>query len=189
MDDEGGDAPCWAERVCDRCGALVDAAGHLCPSVTRPVRRTIAGFHQDPAGDWVAELSCLHNQHVWHRPPFQVRPWVLVEDGRTAHLGTDIDCPLCARAELPEGLRVVRTAGPFDETTLPAALRGNHLVAEGTWARLQVTDGAVELFMQTEPPTAVRLRAGDRQPIPPGVAHALTLDGPVRLTIDFLVAG
>jgi tellurite methyltransferase len=65
------------------------------------VRRTIAGFHQDDEGDWVAELSCLHNQHVRHRPPFQDRPWVMTEAGRASHIGTGIDCPLCDRSEPP----------------------------------------------------------------------------------------
>ena len=43
--------------------------------------RTIDGFHLDDAGDWVAELSCLHGQHVRHRPPFRDRAWVETEDG------------------------------------------------------------------------------------------------------------
>lgn len=32
----------------------------------RDVRRRIVGFHQDEGGDWVAELSCMHRQHVRH---------------------------------------------------------------------------------------------------------------------------
>jgi hypothetical protein len=63
------------------------------------VGRTITGFHQDEEGDWVAELSCGHNQHVRHRPPFQIRAWVLEADGRADRLGTAIDCPPCDRAE------------------------------------------------------------------------------------------
>jgi hypothetical protein len=101
---QGGDPPCWAELVCDRCGALVDGGvAHACPEAPVPVRRTIVGFHQDPAGDWVAELSCRHNQHMRHNPPFQFRPWVLIDESRAARLGTDIGCLPCARAELPEG--------------------------------------------------------------------------------------
>ena len=59
------------------------------------MQRTIIGFHQDEDGDWVAELSCLHNQHVRHRPPFQQRPWVLDESQRAARVGAELDCPLC----------------------------------------------------------------------------------------------
>jgi tellurite methyltransferase len=185
--DEGGDAPCWAESVCEACGALVDTGGHACPRV-RPIRRSIVGFHQDPLGDWVAELSCLHSQHQRHRPPFQMRPWVLSTEGREAHLGTGIDCPPCARAELPNDLIVARTAGPFDAAGMPAGLLANHVVAEGRWGCLHVVEGTVTFSMQTDPPTVVRLRAGDRQPIPPGIPHALTIDGPVRLSVDFLKA-
>ena len=65
------------------------------------MKRAIAGFHQDDQGDWVAELSCLHNQHVRHRPPFQERPWVVTEAGRAGRIGTELDCPLCDRGEPP----------------------------------------------------------------------------------------
>ena len=83
--------------------------------------RTIDGFHLDEHGDWVAELSCLHNQHVRHRPPFWDRPWVTHASGREERIGSEIDCPLCDRAELPPGLDIARTAGPFDAASVPAA--------------------------------------------------------------------
>jgi hypothetical protein len=41
--------------------------------------------------------------------------------------------------------------------------------------------------MDTAPSTRVRLRAGDRQAIPPGVLHALLVDEPMLVEIDFLV--
>lgn len=59
------------------------------------MQRTIRGFHQDADGEWVAELDCGHDQHVRHRPPFQVRPWILSADERAARIGTVRDCPLC----------------------------------------------------------------------------------------------
>lgn len=148
--------------------------------------RTIDGFHQDDEGDWVAELSCLHNQHVRHQPPLQER-WVASEAGRAAHLGAQLDCPLCDRLELPAALELVRTAGPFDADTLPAALRRAHFVADRTWGLLRVLEGEVVFAIETTPPLSARLDAGDEQPIPPALAHLLRVDAPVRLTIDFLV--
>ena len=150
------------------------------------MRRTIEGFRQDGAGEWVAELSCLHGQHVRHRPPFQERPWVVSEAGRAERIGADLDCPLCDRAQLPDGLMVARTAGPFDATTLPAGLRRAHRVAEHTWGRLRVVEGCVRFTLATEPPTDAVLVAGDHQAIPPGVDHAVSGDGPVRLVVEFL---
>ena len=152
------------------------------------MRRVIVGFHQDEDGDWVAELSCLHGQHVRHQPPFQQRPWVLDESQRAARIEAALDCPLCDRAELPEGLRLVRTAGPFEADTLPPGLRTAHTVAEGTWGCLRVQEGSLLFSMESEPPISIRVEAGSRQPIPPGVRHALTTDGPVRLTVDFLIS-
>jgi tellurite resistance-related uncharacterized protein len=182
--DEGGDAACWADRVCDRCGRISDGP-HSCQPEVGPVTRVIDGFHQDEEGDWVAELSCLHNQHVRHRPPFVLRPWVQTAEGRSGRVGTPIECPLCARAELPEGLVAVRRAGPFDERTTPSALRHDHVIAERTWGLLQVLDGQLGFQMESFHAT---LRAGDQQPIPPGVRHLVELDHPARFRVDFLRA-
>jgi tellurite resistance-related uncharacterized protein len=154
--------------------------------VDQPVRRRITGFHEDDDGDWVAELDCLHTQHVRHRPPFQDRPWVLTEAGRAEHLATELDCPLCDRAELPEGLVVERTAGPFDEITLPAGLLRAHRIPSGTWGRLRVLEGSVDFLINTDPPAEHHLDAGQTQPIPPDVSHELRPKGPVRLVVDFL---
>lgn len=151
------------------------------------MRRAITGFHEDGQGDWVAELSCLHGQHVRHQPPFRDRAWVTTEAGRTGRLGTELDCPLCDRAEPPDGLVLARRAGPFDEDTLPAGLRRTHLVADGTWGELRVDAGSVRIELDTEPVIDRVLAAGEHQAIPPLVPHRLHLDGPVVLAVDFLV--
>ena len=150
--------------------------------------RTIEGFHQDDEGEWVAELSCLHGQHMRHQPPFRDRAWVTTEEGRAAHISSEIECPLCDRAELPDGLVLARTAGPFDQDTLPAGLRRDHRVAEHTWGRLRVLEGSVRFTMATNPPIERVAAAGDEQAIPPGVAHALQVSGPMAVAVDFLVA-
>jgi len=134
----------------------------------------------------VAELSCLHSQHIRHQPPFQLRPWVSSAEGRAARVGTAIDCFQCARAELPDGLRLVRTAGPFDATSVPAGLLADHVVAEGRWGLLRVIEGTVTFSLDTDPRSVIRLAAGERHAIPPGIRHALTIDGPVLVAVDFL---
>jgi tellurite resistance-related uncharacterized protein len=83
-------------------------------------------------------------------------------------------------------VHLIRTAGPFTDTSLPAALRQRHRVAEGTWGSLRVLEGTAGFELETEPPIARRLVAGDRQAIPPSVPHKLTIEGPVELAIDFL---
>jgi hypothetical protein len=55
----------------------------------------IVAFHQDEHGDWVADLACGHGQHVRHRPPWELRPWVATEAGRRAHLGRLLRCVRC----------------------------------------------------------------------------------------------
>ncbi len=59
------------------------------------MQQPIVGYHMDDEKDWVARLACGHNQHVRHRPPWQLRPWVLTEAGRRSHLGTVLDCVKC----------------------------------------------------------------------------------------------
>ena len=112
---------------------------------------------------------------------------MMTDAGRAGRLGSELDCPLCDRAELPDGLDVVRTGGPFDATTLPAGLRKAHRVANGVWGRLRVIEGSAALTVETGPRLEVRLGAGNSQPIPPGVPHAVSVDGPVVLVLDFLV--
>jgi len=65
------------------------------------LKQAIIGFHQDELGDWVAELACFHGQHVRHQPPFINRPWVVTETGRSAMLGTELNCVRCDRNEPP----------------------------------------------------------------------------------------
>jgi tellurite methyltransferase len=102
----------------DRDGARDRLVGVASARVTRlNVLRHIEGFHQDTEGDWVAELDCLHRQHVRHRPPFQKRPWVLpATAGRS---GSACRIAPLRSAELPDHLTVARIVGPFDEDTMP----------------------------------------------------------------------
>ena len=150
------------------------------------MNRTIAGFHQDDAGEWVAELSCLHTQHVRHRPPFRLAAWVLDDAERVARIGTLLDCPLCGRAELPEGLRVARATETWDERTMPVALRAAHRVAAGTWGRLRVQQGRIRLRLQTDPPLELLVGPENLQPIPPEVEHEVEPLGEVRFSVEFL---
>lgn len=59
------------------------------------VQRAIVGYRQDGHGAWIAELACGHARHVRHRPPFDLRPWILDAEGRRRRLGTPIECGLC----------------------------------------------------------------------------------------------
>jgi hypothetical protein len=60
--------------------------------------RRIVGFRRDEEGVWVADLECGHAQHVRHDPPWQLRPWVLTEEGRRRFMGATLNCVLCTSA-------------------------------------------------------------------------------------------
>lgn len=73
-----------------------------------PERRIVS--FSEPAADagdrgWVAALSCGHRRDIRHRPPAEVRPWVLDAEGRASHLGSWIECPECE--DEPEGGEMV----------------------------------------------------------------------------------
>ncbi|HTQ99023.1 MAG TPA: DUF3565 domain-containing protein [Candidatus Acidoferrum sp.] len=59
------------------------------------MEQPIAGYHQDDAGHWVAELACGHFQHVRHDPPWQNREWVTSAAGRAGMLGLRLRCKKC----------------------------------------------------------------------------------------------
>ena len=84
---------------------LVDAimAGFGIPqSLGDDEEQPITGFHQDEAGDWVAELVCGHYQHVRHQPPWINRPWVMTVQGRQEKLGRSLNCRKCAEGAPPD---------------------------------------------------------------------------------------
>lgn len=150
------------------------------------VERAITGFHPDGEGEWVAELACGHDQHVRHRPPFPVRAWVEAEGTRTERIGSTLACPLCERAEMPDGLRSVRTGPEWTDANVPGALLGAHRVGPGTWGRLRVLEGTLRFVLLTEPAYDVVLHPGTEAALPPEIPHYVTPLGPVRFAIDFL---
>lgn len=150
------------------------------------VHRTMTGFHRDDDGDWVAELSCLHTQHIRHQPPFSEAAWIEDAEERRRRVGEPLDCPLCDRAELPEGLHTTRTTATWDASTVPAALRRAHRVAAGTWGLLEVEAGAVRFVADTNPPIDATVTPGRPQPIPPEVDHHVAPDEGARFHVTFL---
>lgn len=143
---------------------------------------TIAGFHQDEAGDWVAELACGHGQHMRHKPPWLVRDWVATERGRRAKLGQLIECSLCEDIVMPPAAREYKRVGPFTEQTLPSGLLGEHRTKSGTWARVVVSEGQLEYRVRGR----VRLLGpGDVGLVEPEVPHRVKPLGTVIVHVEF----
>jgi len=66
------------------------------------MQQLIAGYHKDEERHWVAELTCGHNQHVRHDPPWTCREWVTTSDGRDSMLGYPLDCLKCDEQVSPD---------------------------------------------------------------------------------------
>lgn len=149
------------------------------------VDRPIVGFHQDAQGVWVAELACGHNQHVRHTPPWQSRPWVQTEAGRSAHLGAELPCSACAMPRLPQAVAMYRQTAEFDERTLPQGLRRRHTLTAGTWGRIVVLEGRLLYAIEREPVCAFVLAPELPGIVEPEVPHHVEPRGQVRLRIEF----
>ncbi len=147
------------------------------------MKRSIIAFHRDD-DEWVADLACGHGQHVRHRPPFQLRPWIENVDGRRSRLGALLDCPLCDRAELPAGLEPIAPTLRWDERTMPADLRVAHRLTRGTWGRVVVREGRLRVVAQTTPALDVVIDPDTPQAIPPDVDYSLQPIGTVRFAVE-----
>jgi tellurite methyltransferase len=150
------------------------------------MHRTMTGFHRDDDGDWVAELSCLHSQHIRHEPPFREAAWIEDAAERSRRVGELLDCPLCDRAELPDGLHVARTTATWDASTVPAALLRAHRVAAAMWGLLEVEAGEVRFVADTDPALDVVVTPAQPQPIPPELDHHVEPGDGARFHVTFL---
>ena len=149
------------------------------------MRRAIVGFHTDEVGDWVAELGCGHGQHVRHKPPFQLRPWIETAEGRDGRLGSELECVRCDRLELPDGFAPYKRTPEFDETSIPDGLRKQHTTRAGVWAVIHVLSG--QLRYVVEPPLASE-RVLDPEHtgiVVPELAHRVEPVGHVRFFVEF----
>ena len=146
------------------------------------MQRRIVGFHPDEEGDFVAELDCLHQQHVRHKPPFMNRPWVTTKSGRTEQLDTEIECSPCDRFELPTGL-VPYKKTPEYSSEIPKGLLKDHTTQ--TWARLCVLQGQLVF---TSSLGMKNVSVGESQVIAPQMKHAIRQDSddPLWFYVEFL---
>lgn len=147
--------------------------------------RPMLGFHQDQESDWVAELSCGHGQHVRHKPPFTLRPWVVTAEGREGRLGQELDCPLCDRREMPKGFVAYSKTAVFTADTLPRGLQSRHSTRRGVWGRLSVLSGALAFVLEGPDEAREVIEAGHSVVIVPEVEHRVEVLGPVELVVEF----
>ncbi len=151
--------------------------------------RTIDGFHQDEQDDWVAELSCLHMQHVRHEPPSAIVP-----GSRRHPAGAVGSAPTSSAfpATVPRCRTGWTSSALWDPSTprpCPVTCGASIGLPKAPVACVRLIEGTVGFSMETDPRTVVQLRAGDVQPIPPTVPPAVHVEGHFRVAIDFLVRG
>lgn len=149
------------------------------------MQRPIEGYHLDSAGDWVAELSCGHGQHVRHKPPFFLRPWVITAEGRTSMLGTRLECVRCDRLEMPEGWTAYKRTAEFDAGSIPAGLLRDHSTKKGVWGVIVVLSGRLRYRIDALDGREMLLDPTTPGIVPPEALHHVAPDGPVRFFVEF----
>jgi len=92
---------------------------------------------------------------------------------------------VASRGALPSASVPYRTIGPFDELTLPAGLRAQHRLKDGTWGLLTLSEGSLRFVWDDEQGGADELTAPAASVVPPQVLHHVEGDGPFALTIAF----
>ena len=146
--------------------------------------RAITGFHRDEEHHWVAELACGHTQHVRHRPPWEMRPWVESEEGRASMIGHELVCSYCDMPTLPPDVEVYQRTPTFDETTIPRGLREEHSTKAGVWGRIVVEEGRLQYEIMGRDLWV--LRPGVPGFVEPEVKHRVQPVGAVRFFVEFL---
>lgn len=150
------------------------------------MKRAIVGFTQDQFGDWVAELSCGHRQHMRHHPPFAERTWVTSAEGRAGKVGHMIECMPCDRLQWPDGLTAYSETPQFTKDTVPGGLLKDHSTKAGVWGRLEVEAGEVCYVVSTPVSQSFLLTRGDSAAIAPEILHRVELSEDASFKVVFL---
>ncbi len=146
------------------------------------LKRTIASFHQDEQGDWVADFDCLHSQHMRHRPLLENRPWVLEEPQRMAKVGTAVECSACDAGEIPDGLVRLDILGPFPEDVDSQALFATWDVPAECWDVIVVLAGS--LRFEVENSRSGSLGPRGRAALPPSAVARVEADAETAVEVE-----
>jgi tellurite resistance-related uncharacterized protein len=146
----------------------------------------IRSFRQDEHGDFIAELACGHAQHVRHRPPMEVRAWVLTEEGRRGRIGASLPCRYCRMPRLPSTVAEYKRTPTFDAATTPAGLRARHTTKAGVWGEIVVLEGRVLYVIEDEADAGFILRPGVPGAIAPEAPHHVEPYDDARFFVRFL---
>lgn len=94
-------------------------------------------------------------------------------------------------AHLPEGLDSYKRTATFTETTVPAALLGDHSTKSGVWGLIRVEEGTLR-YLVTDPRRASteRILTPESEPgiVEPTILHRVEPVSPARFHVEFLRA-
>ena len=160
----------------------------------------IVGYHKDDQQDWVAELGCLHFQHVRHNPPWFNRAWVISESGRAAKIGHQLNCAKClsdapadhgnskgsGEQRMPAFVSRVGRTDLFTDKTVPADLLNENTTDNGMWALLRVQTGALKFcFSENDEKLVYSVIPNEPRVIVAEQPYFIMVDKPVSFQLEY----
>lgn len=113
------------------------------------------------------------------------RPWVLTPEGRASMLGTELDCVLCDRLEMPAGLVAYQRTSQFDQNSIPLGLTAHHSTKPGVWGVIHVLDGTLRYVIDGMGGRELVLAPKTLGFVAPEVMHHVVTEGPVKFFVEF----
>jgi tellurite methyltransferase len=146
----------------------------------------IAGFEPDDEGQLIARLDCGHTQHMRHKPPWELRPWVATAAGRAEQVGTWVSCIWCRMPKLPDHAVEYKRTPDYDDQSTPAGLRKTHQLRPGTWGEIVVTAGRLLYVLEDEADLGFVLVPGKLGVVAPERPHRVEPERGTQFHVRFL---
>ncbi len=146
------------------------------------MKEAILVFHQDNAGEWVAQLACCTpSTFVTRARSVSRHRFSTTPDGRAGQFAAELPALRPDRAAR-------RSAGCgeqeiWEEQTVPVALRRAHRLSADVWAGCR-SSRAGSASGHNQPPLEVIVGPERPQAIPPDVEHRVEPVGEVRFFVE-----
>ena len=153
------------------------------------IHRAMTGFRaMMRAIGWPSSTACTASTSVTS-PRSGRRHGSRTTRRASERVGQPLDCPLCDRAELPEGLRPTRTTATWDAVTVPPRSAAPIAWPQGRGASSRSRPARSASEADTDAPIDVVVTPADGQPIPPELDHHIEPSEDARFHVTFLVPG
>lgn len=119
-------------------------------------------------------LDCLHEIDL-----------SFIDAGNNANIGGVVDCPLCPKLVMPEGLECYKRTGLFDHDSVPKGFLRKHATKSGVWAKIIVTQGRLRYIVDDLGQQCFELDSQTHGVIAPQMKHHVALEASGKFYVEF----